>query len=73
MRNLTELEHFRIATRFHGVSTGMRPESQHINDHPRCLHLWRPLDREIPLPPSWLVGGVSLEEGRVAYEQWSIK
>lgn len=28
----------------------------HINVHPYCLHLWRPLTQEIPLPPSIMVG-----------------
>jgi hypothetical protein len=28
----------------------------HISVHPFCLHLWRPLDAEIPLPPSMMVG-----------------
>jgi len=32
------------------------PESQHVNCHPYCLHLWRPLDTQIPTPPSWMVG-----------------
>jgi hypothetical protein len=27
------------------------PRSQHINDHRFCLHLWRPLDGHIRLPP----------------------
>ena len=27
------------------------PQSQWINVHPNCLHLWRPLQQEIPLPP----------------------
>ena len=27
------------------------PESEHINDHPYCLHLWRPMQTRIPLPP----------------------
>ena len=27
------------------------PRSSHINAHPYCLHLWRPLQSEIPLPP----------------------
>ncbi len=28
------------------------PRSQHLNFHPNCLHLWRPLGGvEIPLPP----------------------
>lgn len=25
--------------------------SEYVNIHPYCLHLWRPLEREIPLPP----------------------
>ena len=29
---------------------------EHINNHPYCLHIWRPLDREIPLPPGIMVG-----------------
>jgi|SRR5215469_11439392 len=31
-------------------------ETEHINNHPHCLHLWRPTDgREIPLPPAIFV------------------
>lgn len=36
------------------------PKSQYVNNHPHCLHLWRPLKIEIPLPPSILVGVKSL-------------
>ena len=25
--------------------------ADHVNIHPYTLHLWRPLDRELPLPP----------------------
>lgn len=32
------------------------PKSDHISFHPYCLHLWRPLDAEIPRPPAWMVG-----------------
>lgn len=32
------------------------PPSDHINLHPYCLHLWRPLDADIPRPPGWMVG-----------------
>ena len=32
------------------------PESDYVNCHPHCLHMWRPLRAEIPLPPSGLVG-----------------
>lgn len=34
------------------------PRSQWINQHPYCLHLWRPLNAEIPLPPRIAVGVV---------------
>lgn len=27
------------------------PKSEYINNHPYCLHLWRPVDTEIPHPP----------------------
>jgi len=32
------------------------PEGDHISYHPYALHLWRPLDAEIPRPPGWMVG-----------------
>jgi hypothetical protein len=32
------------------------PRSQWINNHPYCLHLWRPANGGIPLPPSIAVG-----------------
>lgn len=31
------------------------PASEHIDDHPYCLHLWRPHSVEIPRPPSHMV------------------
>ena len=42
------------------------PKSEYINNHPYCLHLWRPLDRQMPMPPSILVGlkGVGEQEAR---------
>jgi hypothetical protein len=30
-------------------------ESDHINMHPHCLHLWRPSNDIIPLPPKGMV------------------
>lgn len=33
----------------------------HISNHPYCLHIWRPLDAKIPLPPSIMVGLPGLE------------
>lgn len=32
------------------------PQSEYINCHPYCLHLWRPIDKTIPIPPTWMVG-----------------
>jgi hypothetical protein len=32
------------------------PESEWINNHPYCLHLFRPVGIEIPRPPGILVG-----------------
>lgn len=29
---------------------------EHISIHKFCLHIWRPTEKEIPLPPSWMVG-----------------
>lgn len=31
------------------------PASDHINVHNHCLHLWKPLNAEIPVPPKALV------------------
>jgi hypothetical protein len=32
------------------------PKSEYVNNHPFCLHIWRPLDAVIPMPDSILVG-----------------
>lgn len=32
------------------------PRSKWVNNHPYCLHLWRPIKQEIPLPPEIAVG-----------------
>lgn len=32
------------------------PKSEWISNHPDVLHLWRPIDAEVPFPPSWMVG-----------------
>jgi hypothetical protein len=31
------------------------PKSTYVNNHPNCLHLWRPVDVPIPLPDRGLV------------------
>lgn len=55
------------------------PPAEHINNHPYCLHLWRPRYVDIPRPPAYMVGspGVEPEEARLqaiatgAANQWS--
>lgn len=32
------------------------PKSEYVNNHPYCLHLWRPIGQDIPVPDSLLVG-----------------
>ena len=32
------------------------PKSEYVDNHPHCLHLWRPIDQEIVRPPKILVG-----------------
>lgn len=39
------------------------PKSEHVNNMPNCLHLWRANDREMLLPPSFMVG---LRDGQTA-------
>jgi hypothetical protein len=44
---------------FDDTETAMQlhvPSADHVNDHPYCLHLWRPHHIEIPRPPSIMVG-----------------
>lgn len=31
-------------------------KSEYVNNVPNCLHLWRPLEIELPKPPSFFVG-----------------
>ena len=30
--------------------------SQYVNNHPYCLHLWHPLEADLPAPPTIAVG-----------------
>ena len=32
------------------------PRRAHVNNHPYCLHLWKPHDARIPRPPAEMVG-----------------
>lgn len=36
------------------------PRADYVNNHSRCLHMWRQTDAEMPLPPSWMVGDARL-------------
>ena len=29
---------------------------EYINNHPYCLHIFRPQEKTLPTPPSWMVG-----------------
>lgn len=47
------------------------PKADHINNHPRCLHLWRPVDGKFPMPPQLLVGvkGIEIDGDPAKLEQ----
>ena len=32
------------------------PKAEYVNNHPYCLHLWKPIGREFETPPKILVG-----------------
>jgi hypothetical protein len=32
------------------------PKSEYVNNHPNCLHLWKPVGIALPMPPSTTVG-----------------
>lgn len=32
------------------------PKSEYVNNHPYCLHLWRPIGVAVPMPDAALVG-----------------
>jgi hypothetical protein len=36
----------------------------YVNHHPNCLHMWRPIEAELPLPPAEFVGIPGLETAR---------
>ena len=56
--NWPEMEHVKRLF-FKDDETAMQlhvPLNDHVNYHPHCLHLWRPLDTYIPRPPAILIG-----------------
>lgn len=32
------------------------PKSAYVNNVPNCLHLWKPTDEVMPMPPAFMVG-----------------
>ena len=49
-------------------------QTEYVNMHPYCLHIWRLQEGEIPTPPSWMVGAKrdqsireALREGAAAF------
>lgn len=47
------------------------PAELHVNNHPFCLHWWRPHAQAVPVPPAWMVGvpGVSPERVEALIKQ----
>lgn len=46
-------------------------KEEYVNNHNYCLHIWKPIDKEIPTPPSILVGlrkGKALEDLQIFEE-----
>ena len=40
----------------HEVVMQIHPAANnYVNCHPHCLHLWRPLESDIPLPPLYMI------------------
>ncbi len=31
-------------------------KSEYVNQHPYCLHIWKPQNENMPSPPAWMVG-----------------
>lgn len=55
--NWQEMEHIKRLF-FRDSETAMQlhvPPSEHLSLHPYCLHLWRPLNCDIPKPPAIMV------------------
>ena len=38
------------------------PLADYVNDHPYCLHIWRPHAAPLPQPPKWMIGGMTPAE-----------
>lgn len=45
-------------------------KEEYINNHNYCLHIWRPIDKEIPTPPSVMVGLKGTEDIKKIIEMY---
>lgn len=36
-------------------------ETEYVNNHPYCLHMWRPIGITLPIPPSLTVGYTDID------------
>jgi hypothetical protein len=73
--NWPEMSHV-AALFFEPNETAMQlhvPASDHVNNHPYCLHWWRPHDQEIPRPPAIFVGDASAGLLRDAKEAMALR
>lgn len=34
--------------------------ADYVNNHSRCLRMWRPTEAQMPRPPAWMVGDAAL-------------
>ena len=44
-------------------------KSEYVNNMPNCLHLWRPQNEALPIPPSWMTGVKDGQTVREAYAE----
>ena len=45
------------------VCMQLHPRKEYyVNNHPHCLHIWKPINKKIPTPPSIMVGLKNLEK-----------
>lgn len=45
------------------------PEEEHIDLHPYCLHMWRPVGQEVPKPPHYFVAAKMPKGGKTRDDQ----
>ena len=57
------------------VCMQLHPKKEdYVNSHNHCLHIWKPIDKEIPTPPSIMVGlreGKSEEDAKMFLELYN--